>query len=152
MIQDRLELGGSLGVFSRRQVSLCTMIEDRPIWVLRDWHEQIHGLTSIASVALDDRTYKRQIEPLLQRVLGKQPIQFSCQRFHFIITLISNTEPDRILALSFWQTEADAERYNRDQFPTVSEILKPLYERAPKVTTYNVDTSTTHKIAKGKAA
>jgi heme-degrading monooxygenase HmoA len=68
------------------------------------------------------------------------------------IMLVGNTEPDRILTLSFWQTEADAERYNREQFLTVSEILKPLYERAPKVTTYNVETSTTHKIAAGKAA
>ena len=83
-----------------------------------------------------------KVLPILQRQPG----------FVDEITLVSSDEPDRILALSFWTTEADAERYNREQFSTVSEILKPLYERAPKVTTYNVDISTTHKIAKGKAA
>ncbi len=79
-------------------------------------------------------------------VLRKQP------GFVDEINLISNTDPDRILALSFWQTEADAERYNHEHFATVSELLKPFYERAPKVTTFNVDISTTHKIAQGKAA
>jgi quinol monooxygenase YgiN len=68
------------------------------------------------------------------------------------ITLISNTEPDHILALSFWHSEADAERYNREQFPTVTELISPLLETKPNVKTYNVDTSTTHNITKGKAA
>ena len=79
-------------------------------------------------------------------ILEKQP------GFVDEIMLVSNTDPDQFLALSLWRSEADAERYNREHFPTVSEILKPLYERAPKVTTYNVDTSTTHKIAKSTAA
>jgi len=68
------------------------------------------------------------------------------------IMLVGSTDPDRILTLTFWQTEADAELYNREYSSQVSEILKPLYERAPTVTTYNVDTSTTHAIAAGKAA
>ena len=68
------------------------------------------------------------------------------------ITLVSTTEPERILALSFWQSETDADRYNRDQFPNVTQIINPLVESTPKVQTFNVDTSTTHHIAKGKAA
>jgi quinol monooxygenase YgiN len=68
------------------------------------------------------------------------------------ITLVSNTDPDRMLALSFWKLEADAERYHKEQFQTVSDILNPLLESPPKVQTFNVDTSTTHHIAMGKAA
>jgi heme-degrading monooxygenase HmoA len=79
-------------------------------------------------------------------ILKKQP------GFVDEITLVSSTEPDRVLALSFWDTEEQAERYNREQFPTVSEIVRPLLETAPKVETFNVDTSTMHKIATGKAA
>jgi heme-degrading monooxygenase HmoA len=79
-------------------------------------------------------------------ILKKQP------GFVDEIMLVASTEPDRILTLSFWQSETDAERYNREHSSVVGEILKPLYERAPKVTYYNVDTSTTHKIAAGKAA
>jgi heme-degrading monooxygenase HmoA len=79
-------------------------------------------------------------------ILKKQP------GFVDEITLVSSTQPDRILALSFWDTEEQAERYNREQFPAVSEIVRPLLQTAPKVETFNVDISTVHKIATGKAA
>ena len=68
------------------------------------------------------------------------------------ITLVSNTEPDRVLALSFWESQADAERYHSEQYANVTEILKPLLEVQPRIQTYDVDTSTTHHISKGKAA
>lgn len=68
------------------------------------------------------------------------------------IVLVSDTEPDRILALSFWKRQQDAERYNKDQYPKVNELIAHLVERAPVVKTFNVDTSTTHKIVAGKAA
>ncbi len=68
------------------------------------------------------------------------------------ITLVSNTDPDRVLALSFWQSESDAERYHREQFTNITQILSPWMEAPPNVQTFDVDTSTTHRIAKGKAA
>lgn len=68
------------------------------------------------------------------------------------ITLVSNKDPDRILALSFWQSEGDATRYHNEQYPTVTELVAPLLETTPMVETFNVDTSTTHRIARGKAA
>ena len=79
-------------------------------------------------------------------ILKKQP------GFVDEITMVSNTEPDRVLALSFWQSEADAEKYNREQYPKVTEILTPLIDFPPIVQTFDVDTSTTHHIVKGKAA
>jgi heme-degrading monooxygenase HmoA len=87
-------------------------------------------------------TLKEKVLPILKKQSG----------FVDEITLISNTEPERILALSFWDSEKDAERYNKDQFPKVNEILNSILESAPKVETFTVDTSTTHKITKGKAA
>jgi len=68
------------------------------------------------------------------------------------ILLISTTEPDRILALSFWKTPEDAERYNREQYPKINEMIQHLLTSAPKLQTFDVDTSTTHRIAAGKAA
>ncbi len=68
------------------------------------------------------------------------------------IVLTSTTQPERLLGLSFWKTREDAERYNREQYPKVNEILRPILETAPVVQTFNVDISTTHKIAAGKAA
>ena len=66
--------------------------------------------------------------------------------------LTSDTEPNRVLALSFWNTKEDAERYHREQYPKMNEMLSPHLETAPVIRTYNVHTSTPHKIAAGKAA
>ena len=66
--------------------------------------------------------------------------------------LVSDSEPDRVLAQSFWNSKEDAERYNREQYPAVHEMIRHLLETEPAVRTFNVDSSTTHKIAASKAA
>ena len=66
--------------------------------------------------------------------------------------LTSETESNRVLGISFWKTKEDAERYSREQFPKVNEILADLIETTPMVRTFHVHTSTPHKIAAGKAA
>jgi heme-degrading monooxygenase HmoA len=66
--------------------------------------------------------------------------------------LASDTEADRVLALSFWNVKEDAERYNREQYPKIHETLSDLLETAPAIRTFDVHTSTTHRIAAGKAA
>ena len=92
------------------------------------------------------RDFSATLNEKVLPILRKQP------GFVDEITMISNTEPDRVLALSFWQSEADAERYHSEQFQNVSQILSPHMETPPRVQTYDVDTSTTHHISKGKAA
>jgi len=66
--------------------------------------------------------------------------------------LVSDAEPNRILALSFWNSKEDAERYHREQYPAIQEMVRHLLDVEPVIRTFNVDSSTTHKIAAGKAA
>lgn len=66
--------------------------------------------------------------------------------------LASDTDHDRVLAISFWNTKEDAERYNREQYPAIHEMMRPILDADPVVRTFNVDSSTTHKIAATKAA
>ena len=66
--------------------------------------------------------------------------------------LVSNTEPTRVLGLSFWNSKEDAERYHQEQYPKIHEMLKHLLETEPAIRTFDVHTSTTHRIAAGKAA
>ena len=66
--------------------------------------------------------------------------------------LVSDTESTRVLGLSFWNSKEDAERYHREQYPKIHEMLKPLLESEPVIRTFDVHTSTTHRVVAGKAA
>jgi heme-degrading monooxygenase HmoA len=66
--------------------------------------------------------------------------------------LVSDTEENRVLSLSFWNNKEDAERYQREQYPAIHEMVRHLLEAEPVIRTFNVDSSTTHRIAAGKAA
>jgi quinol monooxygenase YgiN len=79
-------------------------------------------------------------------ILRKQP------GFVDEVILTSEMEPNRGLAISFWNSREDAERYNRNEFPRIHEMMQPLLETSPIVKTYNVELSTVHKVAAGKAA
>jgi heme-degrading monooxygenase HmoA len=66
--------------------------------------------------------------------------------------IVSDTEPNRVLALSFWNTREDAQRYHHEQFDTVQKTIQHLLETAPVVRTFDVHTSTAHKVVAEKAA
>jgi quinol monooxygenase YgiN len=66
--------------------------------------------------------------------------------------LVSDAESNRILAVSFWNSKEDAERYHQEQFPKINEMLTNLLEGPPVIRTFNVDSSTIHRITAGKAA
>jgi heme-degrading monooxygenase HmoA len=66
--------------------------------------------------------------------------------------LVSDTEDNRVQALSYWNSKEDAERYQLEQYPAIHEMVRHLLEAEPVIRTFNVDSSTTHRIAAGKAA
>ncbi len=66
--------------------------------------------------------------------------------------LVSDKEDNRVLSLSFWNSKEDAEKYQREQYPAIHEMVRHLLEAEPVIRTFNVDSSTTHRIAAGKAA
>jgi heme-degrading monooxygenase HmoA len=66
--------------------------------------------------------------------------------------LVSDAEPNRVLALSFWNRKEDAEQYQREQYPAVHQMIRHLLETEPVIRTFNVDVSTMHKIAAAEAA
>ena len=68
------------------------------------------------------------------------------------IVLVSDLDHDRVLALSFWETREDAERYQRQHYQIVHDTLRHLLESEPAIRTFNVHTSIGHKITAEKAA
>ena len=79
-------------------------------------------------------------------ILNRQP------GFVDLINLVQDTDRERQVALSFWNTKEDAERYHREHYNRILEMIKPYLKKDPKIETFNVDTSTSHRIAAGKAA
>ena len=92
------------------------------------------------------RELSRTISDKAMNILKNQP------GFIDEVVLISEENPDQILALSFWRSDAEAETYHREHFPKVTELIQNLTAGPPKVRTFNVEQSTIHKIAPGKAA
>ena len=68
------------------------------------------------------------------------------------IILNSDAEPNRVLALSFWKTKEDAERYHREQYKNIHESMRHLLDAEPNIRTFDVHTSTGQKIAAERAA
>ncbi len=64
------------------------------------------------------------------------------------IVLISETEEDKVLAVSFWKSRDEEERYAHEHYKRVNELIQQHIHVAPKVHRFLVDTSTAHKIAK----
>ncbi len=64
----------------------------------------------------------------------------------------TNLDSGRTTAISFWKTREDADRYGKESFARIIEPIRPLMQMEPTVHTMEVDFSTVHKIAIGKAA
>jgi quinol monooxygenase YgiN len=92
------------------------------------------------------RELVRTVNDKIMSILRDQP------GFLDEITLASQENPDRIVALSFWKTQQDCEVYNRETFPRVNEVIRNLIEGPPQVRTFDVASSTVHNIAVSKAA
>ncbi len=105
--------------------------------------------TRIVEITAKQGKTKEVAQTIQEKVL---PILKKQPGFVDEIVLVSTAETNRILGMSFWKTPTDAELYRLDHYPVVQELLRPLLETTPKVNTFEVDTSTTHKIALEKAA
>jgi heme-degrading monooxygenase HmoA len=66
------------------------------------------------------------------------PILKPLRGFQDELVLTSETDPRRVLALSFWAGEEDAEQYQRERFPEIADALRPLCEGEPVVSTFDV--------------
>ena len=85
---------------------------------------------------------RNEILPLLQKQPG----------FVDEVSLVSDHDPEHMVAISFWKTREDAERHHRENFSRIQDLVKPYLKGSIKIETYNVEESTIQRIAAGKAA
>jgi heme-degrading monooxygenase HmoA len=67
------------------------------------------------------------------------------------LVLVSDTEPDHVMSISFWKTKEDAQRYEQEQYEIVRKTIQTTLDGAPEVRTFNVNTSTAHRVTAEKA-
>ena len=85
---------------------------------------------------------REQVLPILQSQPG----------FVDVLALASEDEPERMVSISLWKSRAEAERYHDERYEEIVQLIRPLLRDEPSVELYNVETSTAHRIATGKAA
>jgi hypothetical protein len=82
------------------------------------------------------RTFENDILPLLRKQKG----------FKDEITLSNPGSLDAI-AISLWDSKADAEAYNTNTYPQVLQTLGRFIDGTPRVQTFEAVTSTFHLVA-----
>ena len=87
------------------------------------------------------RIIEKEIIPLLRKQKG----------FRDEVTLVA-AERLEAVADSFWDTNEDAEAYNRTGYPEVLKSLSKVVDGTPRVVTFEVSNSTFHKIAAAQAS
>src|ERR1700751_527864 len=82
------------------------------------------------------RTFDKDILPLLRKQKG----------FRDEITL-SNPSSLDVIAISLWESKANAEAYNTNTYPEVLKTFARMIDGTPKVQTFESVTSTFHHAA-----
>jgi len=105
-------------------------------------------------VRIVETDLKPETEKEARATLSEQVLAILRDQPGFVdeITLLSDETPHHLVALSFWNRREDAVRYHTNHFEEVTALLRPYIESTPTVRTFNVEESTVHQIAAGKAA
>jgi heme-degrading monooxygenase HmoA len=75
--------------------------------------------------------FKNEVLPILKKQPG----------FLEIIALFPETKNDKVITVSLWSDKHDAERYHRNFYPEIHQILKPYLLAAVEVKPYLVETT-----------
>ena len=104
--------------------------------------------TRIVSMQLKPNTHREFTEKFEKEII---PTLKKQQGFQDELLCVVPGGPE-VVAISLWDSKENAETYNRTTYPGVLKTLANLVEPTPKVQTYDVAYSTSHKIAAGVAA
>lgn len=85
---------------------------------------------------------RNEVLPTLQKQPG----------FIDLVALRDNKDDERIICLSFWNSQESAEDYQREHYDTIVQMLRPELTTNPTLETLQVEISTFHRIAASRAA
>jgi hypothetical protein len=76
------------------------------------------------------------IRPMLNKQVG----------FFDLIMLFQEMKPEKVLMISLWDKKQNAERYQRDVFPKINDMLKPYLITPIVMTPHNVEASVSQRV------
>ena len=85
---------------------------------------------------------RNEVLPTLQKQPG----------FIDLVVLKDNKDHERVVCLSFWNSQESADDYQREHYDTIVQMLRPQLETNPTLETLQVEISTAHRIASSRAA
>ena len=85
---------------------------------------------------------RNEVVPVLQKQPG----------FIDLIALRDHENPQRVMCLSFWNSKESATHYHREHYDSIVQALRSVLEATPTLDTLQVEISTPHRIAIGRAA
>jgi heme-degrading monooxygenase HmoA len=86
-------------------------------------------------------TVTSQVEPIIRSQPG----------FIELISLTSDNDPSRVLAITLWRSQSDLENYAENTSQKVVDLLSPFFTSQPKIETFSVDTDTAKKLTASAA-
>ena len=89
------------------------------------------------------KALKNQIVPILKKQNGFQEI---------LPFFPEKMKTEKVYAISLWTTPSDAERYDRDVYPKVYDILKPFFTTPVDVKYYHLETTVCERFVEALAA
>ncbi len=85
---------------------------------------------------------KSEIMPILDQQMG----------FLSIFAFENDVELTKVLVTTFWHTKLDEERYEKETFPKIKQILEPFLMAPPVVKTYRVEEAISRRLIETVAA
>lgn len=77
------------------------------------------------------KVIRNEVLPILKKQTG----------FMELLPFFPETKNEKVIAVTLWTEKANAERYGREVFPKVEEILKPYLTSPITYKLYNVETT-----------
>jgi quinol monooxygenase YgiN len=88
------------------------------------------------------KVIRNEVLPILKKQTG----------FMELLPFFPETKNEKVIAVTLWTEKANAERYGREVFPKVEEILKPYLTSPITYKLYNVETTLCEHFVQALAA
>jgi heme-degrading monooxygenase HmoA len=82
------------------------------------------------------KKFKAEVLPILKKTPG----------YYDVVVLENANDVNKVLTISFWENQKNAEYYEREQYPKVKAILDPFFHNPPVVNYHTVEETITEKL------